>query len=59
MKDNTNALMAIVAVTTIAIMAMYKQLDGNLMMACVVAIAGLGGYELYKRDKEAEKKVIA
>lgn len=54
MSNNTNALIAILAIAIVAIVAMYKLLDGNLMMACVVAIAGLGGYELYSRDK-AEK----
>ena len=53
-NQNTNALLAIIAICIIAIIAMYKAMDGNLLMACVVAIAGLGGYELYERIK-AEK----
>lgn len=50
----TNTVLAIVAIATITLVAITKTIDGNIIYLGIIAIAGLGGYEVYKNGKKEE-----
>ena len=53
MANTTTAhIIAMMLIAIIAIAMMYKQIDGQLLAMCIVAISGLGGYEVYKLEKQ-------
>lgn len=54
-NNNTNTLLAIVAICIIAISCVSQNIDGNLLGLSIAAIAGLGGFELYQRRKEDDE----
>ncbi len=52
--NGTNTVLAIVAIATITLAAISKVIDGNIIYLGIIAIAGLGGYEVYKTEKKEE-----
>jgi hypothetical protein len=52
--DNVNCVLAIISIAILSIVAMNKGIDGQLTALSIAAIAGLGGYEVYKRQKNNE-----
>lgn len=46
---NTNTLLAIVSITLVALGMLNQSIDGQLLALAIIAIAGLGGYEVYKK----------
>lgn len=48
------SILAIVIIGILALVAIQSGIDGQLYALAIVAIAGLGGYEVYKRNKESE-----
>lgn len=42
----SKTIVAIIAITTLEALAIWKGIDGALLSAVVAAIAGLGGYAL-------------
>ena len=57
MTTTTAHIVAMIILGILAIAAMSKNIDGQLLMLCVAAIAGLGGYEVYKqKNGENDKK---
>jgi len=57
--ESGKCLVAIIAIAFVAFIAMERQLDGQLILACVLAIAGLGGYDVYTALKRAEAASVA
>ena len=52
MTSTTTAhIVAMIIVGILAIAAMSKEIDGQLFALCIIAISGLGGYEVYKQKK--------
>ena len=43
------AIIAILAITIIETLAIFRGIDGALLAAAIAAIAGLGGYQIGKR----------
>jgi hypothetical protein len=52
MAGSSANMLAILIIGVLAIVAMDKQLDGQLLWVAIIAIAGLGGYEVYKQKPE-------
>jgi len=46
MSDNLNTTLAIISLTIIEIVALFKNIDSNLLLIIVGAIAGLSGYNI-------------
>ena len=53
MGEATNCMIAIVVIGLVAITAVSKGLDGNLLGLAIIAIAGLGGFEVYQKAKNS------
>lgn len=56
MSQSSANLLAILIIGVLAIVAVDKQLDGQLIWLAIIAIAGLGGYEVYKVKPDAPTK---
>jgi UDP-N-acetylmuramyl pentapeptide phosphotransferase/UDP-N-acetylglucosamine-1-phosphate transferase len=52
--EGYKSLVAIIAIALVAFIAMNKEIDGQLVLACILAIAGLGGYDVYTALKRSE-----
>lgn len=52
--SNKNQVVAIVAIAFLGILSIWKGLDGQIIMLSMVAIAGLGGYEVYTQTKNTQ-----
>lgn len=55
MSDETHTILAIVAITILALGCLIEGLNHQIIMMALVAIAGLGGYEVYKKRKGGEE----
>jgi len=53
-NDSTKCLLAILAVAALAIVALSKGVDGQVLWLAILAITGLGGYDLYSNLKRSE-----
>jgi len=53
-NDSTKCLLAILAIASLAIVALSKGVDGQVLWLAILAITGLGGYDLYSSLKKAE-----
>ena len=49
--QETLALMAIICVTIITLMCISHAINGNIIYAAIIAIAALGGVDLYQKLK--------
>jgi len=54
MSELIQGVLALVCLTVIALMCLHYGVDGNLLMACIIGVCGLGGYELYAKTKEVK-----
>lgn len=52
MSDGINCIMAIVAICAICLCSIVHGINSQVVALSIVAIAGLGGYEVYKRTKQ-------
>jgi len=52
-NDSTKCLLAILSIAALAIVAMNKDIDGQILWLAILAITGLGGYDLYSSLKKA------
>lgn len=50
-SEAVQSVLAILIIGILAIVALYHGVDGQLYGLSIVAIAGLGGYEVYQRTK--------
>ena len=53
-NDSTKCLLAILSIAALAIVALSKGVDGQVLWLAILAITGLGGYDLYSSLKRAE-----
>lgn len=51
MTEAKNTLIAIVAIAILGMACISQSLNGQILALAIVAIAGLGGYEVYRRGK--------
>jgi len=55
MDNNTvTCVLAIIAIAIISLVCVESGVDGQLIALSIIAIAGLGGYEVYKRQKNSD-----
>lgn len=52
--EGTNCLLAIFCIAVIALATISQNGDSTFLGLCVAAIAGLGGYEVYRKVKEQD-----
>lgn len=57
MAESMNTLLAIVAIAIMGIACVTQGIDGQIMALSIIAVAGLGGYEVYKRVTDDESVV--
>lgn len=50
------SLLAILIIGILALVAINYNVDGDILRLSIIAIAGLGGYELYKRANGTSPK---
>jgi len=53
-NESIKCVLAILAIAALAIVAMNKDIDGQILWLAIIAIAGLGGYDVYTAMKRAE-----
>jgi hypothetical protein len=51
---DSKSLLAIVAIAALAIVALNRDIDGQIVWLAIIAIAGLGGYDVYTQIKREE-----
>ena len=51
---DSKCLLAIVAIAALAIASVSKGVDGQIMWLAIIAIAGLGGYDVYTQLKRED-----
>jgi hypothetical protein len=52
MDGNTNTLLAIICIGIMGLACISENINGQILALAIIAIAGLGGYEVYKKVKE-------
>jgi len=50
-EDVIQSILAIVIIGILGLVAIAQGINGQLYALCIIAIAGLGGYEVYRRNK--------
>lgn len=50
-RSASNVLVSVCAITIMCIYAVFHGTNGSIVYAAIVAVAGLGGYELREQNK--------
>jgi len=54
LPTDSKTLLAIVAIAALAIASVSQNIDGQIMWLAIIAIAGLGGYDVYTQLKRED-----